>query len=491
MDADITILMTLITYMVALILIGFWASRRTKDETDFFLGGRGLGPFVSGLSYAASASSAFALLGISGFVFAVGVSALWMLPGIWAGYIAVWLWMGPRLQAESKSEDHITITDFMVAGLTTKERRIVATMCALMITFSFVFFIAAQMDAAAKAFMDQFGLGLTESVIVGAIIIVTYSMIGGFWAVSVTDTLQAIVMVLVSVGLPVAAFLAVGGFSGIASGLEANAPASMVDPFGGMPAMIAIGFIIGTLSIGLGALGQPHMLSRMMAIKDEKSRRQGFVIAFTWTVAVNVGMAILGLAGRVLMPEVADGETLFYALAANLLPAVFAGIVIAAILSAVMSTVDSLLLTASSAIAHDLGLVRLFPDHGLLISRLTMAGIAIFSVFLTLSLPDSIFNRVLFAWSSLGAAFGPVIIARVAGREPNLPAITVSILAGFFLTVFFYSLGTAPVKVDNGIWTFLAELAHLPGDPFERFVPWIIPMFVLFLSSEKKKRGAV
>jgi len=184
------VLITLVVYKVTLLAIGMWASSRTRDKTDFFLGGRGLGPFVSGLSYAASTSSAWVLLGFSGFVYAVGLSALWLIPGIWAGYAVVWLWFGPRLHRDSQEYSFLTLTDFIVGPHQGKQRALLALTATVLILFCFIFYIAAQFDASAKALTGEFDLNLTEAVIIGAVIVSLYSILGGFWAVSVTDTLR-------------------------------------------------------------------------------------------------------------------------------------------------------------------------------------------------------------------------------------------------------------------------------------------------------------
>ena len=185
-------------------------------------------------------------------------------------------------------------------------------------------------------------------------------------------------------------------------------------------------------------------------------------------------MIVLGLSGRALMPDLASGETLFYRAATDYLPAVLAGIVVAATLSAVMSTVDSILLAASGAVAHDLGVNRRFPQRQLLISRAVTFAVAVLAVALTLSLPDTIFNRVLFAWSALGAAFGPIVVWRVMGRLVPARAALACMLAGFATTVLFYALGAAPATES-----LLSQAAHLPGDPFERAVPWLPSLLIL------------
>jgi sodium/proline symporter len=486
MSQATAVLITLIVYKLVLIGIGFWASRRIANEADFFLGGRGVGPFVSGLSYAASTSSAWVLLGFSGFVYSVGISALWMVPGIWAGYVVMWLVIGPKLQAETKQLSHITLTDYLITKVSAGWGRAIAVLSALMIILCFIFYIAAQFDAAAKAFVDQFDLSMTESVLIGAVIILIYCLLGGFWAVSVTDTLQGIVMVVVAIGLPLIALASVGGFGPMLSALHSTTAPAYMDIWGGKAFFPFIGFAFGVASIGLGTFGQPHLMNRLMALKDDKARKQGFAIAMSWGVAVYLGMALLALAGRALTDgALADGEVLFYRVASEVLPPVLAGIVIAAILSAVMSTVDSILLAAAGAVAHDLGFNKKYAQHSLLISRSVMTAIAVLAVVLTLSLPDSIFNRVLFAWSALGAAFGPVVFVRVFGGAPSGGVVFASILAGFAVTVFFYVCGTLDPAAGGVLQPFV-ELAHIQGDPFERVVPWALPLILLLTLGRQK-----
>ena len=474
MNETVVVLVTLIVYKMVLIGVGFWASSRNKTESDFFLGGRQLGSWVAGLSYAASTSSAWVLLGFTGFVYATGVSALWMVPGIWAGYVAVWLWFGPRLRSETADKNHVTMTDFIAASATGNARKIIAILSAVLIVFCFIFYIAAQFGAAGVAFENQFGLGRTESILVGAIVILIYSLLGGFWAVSVTDTIQGALMALIAILLPIAALIAAGGPSGVLETLRATAPPEFLSVTGGQATFLFIGFAVGIASIGLGTLGQPHLMARLMAVKDDASRRRGFVIAMSWAVIVFTGMAILALSGRALVGAGLNGEALFYQLASDLFPAVFAGIIIAAVLSAVMSTVDSLLVATAAAVIHDMGVARHFKGREVLISRIVMSVLVVLAVVLAATLPATIFDRVLFSWSALGAAFGPIIVARIMGVEPKPVAIILAILAGFFVTVFFYAFG------QIGGESLPAQLATLPGDPFERIFPWVIPLVLVF-----------
>ena len=169
-------------YKLVLIGIGLWASRRVNNEADFLVGGRGLGAVVAGMSYAASTSSAWALLGFSGFVFAVGLSALWMLPGIWGGYVIMWVWFGPRIREESSRNKWVTPTEFLTANVDARAAKRIAALAALLIAFCFVFYIAAQFAAAAQAFVTNFQMNLSSSIVISASIILIYCLLGGFWA---------------------------------------------------------------------------------------------------------------------------------------------------------------------------------------------------------------------------------------------------------------------------------------------------------------------
>jgi len=477
---NLLVLATLIAYKLVLVGVGIWASRRTRTESDFFIAGQGLGPWVSGLSYAASTSSAWVLLGFSGFVYASGLSALWMVPGIWAGYVVVWLVFGRRLREETAARGHVTLTDFAAAGANDGMKRIIAITASILIVFCFIFYIAAQFGAAATAFETQFNLPATESVLLGAGVVLVYALLGGFWAVSVTDMLQGGLMALVAVLLPAYAFMAAGGIPGIADALAHSAPEGYLDLTGNMGFFLLVGFVLGVWGVGLAALGQPHLLARLMAVKDEPARKRGFAIAMVWAVLVYLGMIALALSGRAILGGGLNGEGLFYQLANDLLPPVLAGLVIAAILSAIMSTVDSILLSASAAVSHDMRLVKLFPGREVMISRIVMVGITAFAIWLTLTVESTIFARVLFAWSALGAAFGPIVVMRVLGHEPAGWSVWLAMVCGFGLTVVFNALGQVPEGAVEGVFASLRGLALLPGDPFERVFPWVPALAILW-----------
>lgn len=457
------ILTTLVAYKLLLIAVGVWASRRTRTEADYLIGGRTLGPWVAGLSYAATSSSAWVLLGFSGFVYLVGISALWMLPGVWGGYVLLWIVLGRSLRRESAERSHITLADYLAGDAGEAGKRLIGLISALLIVFCFIFYVASQLQAAGTAMQTYFGLGVGEAVLLGAGVVLIYSLLGGFWAISVTDMIQGAVMAAIAIIAPIAAVIAAGGPEAVFTALASN-HAGHLDKFGGRAGFIAAGFALGLVSIGLGTAGQPQLIARVMAVRDDAARRRAFAISLSWAVMVFSGMAILGLAGRTLSLDIAPGdhEQLLFVAIAELFPPIMAGVVLAALLSAVMSTVDSILLSSAAAISHDARVARLLPGHEVLIVRIVMTCLCGAAVYLTLAAPSDIFSRVLFAWNALGAAFGPIILARALGWRAPAPGVIAAMLAGFALTVYFN-------QTDPG-----------PGGLFERLIPWIPPLIILF-----------
>jgi len=451
------ILLTLVAYKVALVAIGVWASRRTHDTSDFFLGGRRLGAGVAALSASASSSSAWTLLGVSGAAYAWGVSALWLFPATVSGFLVNWLWVAPRLMRESREDDSLTLTAFLAGDRDEPWTPAIIRLSSAVILFSFLFYVAAQFQAAGHAFASSFALGEDWAIAIGVAIIVLYTLLGGFWAVSVTDTLQGLLMAGTAIVLPLVALAGVGGFGELAEGLRRVSASGEMSLTGGRGLVLGTAFVLGTLGIGLGYPGQPHVVNRFMALRDPRALARGRVVAILWAVAVYAGMLLLGLCGRVLFADLPDGEQVFFEAANAMLPAVVAGVMIAAVLSAIMSTADSQLLVAASAVSYDLDRAsrRAGPaPRGLGRSRLVVLGISLVAMLLAMLAPAAIFSRVLFAWHALGSAFGPPLVVRLAGYRIAPRALFAAIATGFGLTVLLH-------------W-FTPDA---PGDWIERLVP--------------------
>ena len=461
------ILYTLLAYKLVLVAIGVWATRRTRDTDDFFLGGRRLGGWVAAISASASSSSAWTLVAVSGMAYLWGWPALWLFPATLSGFLINWLWVGPRLMRASRGNGAITLTEFL-AGPDAHSgwpRRVVLLASAVVL-FSFTFYIAAQFQAAGNAFASAFELEMRTAVIIGAAVVLLYTLLGGFWAVSVTDTLQGLVMAVTALVLPIAAVIAAGGPAAVLDALAAQGPTVGGPPTAGIA---AVGFVFGTLGIGLGYPGQPHVVNRFMALRDARALRDGQIIALTWAVIIYAGMLTVGLAARALYGGQLADEQVLFEVTNRLFAPVVAGIMIAAVLSAIMSTADSQLLVAASSVSHDL------PRRGrgsLAISRAVVALLSILAVVVAVLLPQTIFARVLFAWTALGAAFGPPLLVRLAGFDIPPAALFAALAVGFLSTVAFY-------------W-----LPNTPGDWLERLVPFFASLAICLATARRERSFA-
>lgn len=463
MSPDLTILLTLIGYMVALLGIGLWASRRTRDEDDFYLGGRRLGPWVAAISANASSSSAWTLVGVSGAAYAWGLSAVWLMVSVVAGMLLAWLYVAPRLRAASNASE-LTLIDFLCGpraapgGL--RNRRIAASI----VLFSFAFYVAAQFAAAGLAFEHALGIDARLALLVGVAIIVTYTLLGGFWAVSATDLLQGLLMAAAAILLPVAALIAVGGPVELYAGLAAQG-STATDLSGSWVGLSALGFIVGCLAIGTGHSGQPHVLSRFMAIADPALMGRAQRIGLVWITLVLLGMLIVGWCGRLLLPPGAVGEGVLFGVGQTLFPSVIAGILVAAILSAIMSTADSQLLVAASCVTHDLPR-QPGGAHALALARISVLGLSVLALLLALYAPQSIFDRVLFAWHAVGSAFAPLVLVKLLGRSIKPVFVSIVLLVG--------SLGTIGLSL----------LPDMPGDWLERLAPFLLALALAWIGSQ-------
>lgn len=450
------LIVTMLAYLVALLAMGFWARSRTVDTSDFHLAGRRMGPWVAALSASASSSSAWTLLGMSGAAYAWGLQAIWLVPAVVFGFVINWVFIAPRLQPASHANGALTLVEFLAAGLDSRASGRLRAVGALIILFCFSFYIASQFQAAGTAIGAALDLSARLATIVGAVIVVAYVYLGGFWAASVTDALQSLMMLFVALVLPLVALATVGGPADLLAGMRAlGDPAllRLVDQPGLPTALL---FIAGLFGIGLGYPGQPHVVNRFMAIEQRASIGRARIIALVWAGLIYSGMVLLGWSARVLLPALDDGESVLLVLAAELLPPALGGMVVGGVLAAIMSTADSQLLVAGSAVSHDLRRAR----YSLALDRWVIVGIGSLAVVLALFFPATIFDRVLFAWQALGNAFGPLLIvllfAGPVGAQHRLGAV----LAGFGLTV---ALSIAP---------------DAPGDAAERLLPFFLALAI-------------
>ena len=465
LDAGV-VAVTLVTYKIVLLLIGFWAQRRVNSEQDFFLAGRQLGPWVAAISYSASAASAWTLLGMSGLAFTIGVSALWVALGAVLGCAFSWWILAPRIMNIGATENLLSATEFIALGTRGRQRQAIITLVSLIILFCFVVYIASQFQGAGNTFAATFNISSAQSIALGGAIILAYTLLGGFWAVSVTDTLQGLLMIFTAVLLPVAAIAHLGGPMGFWQALGEHSDGNYMSLSGNSLGLTAAGMIAGSLLIGISSFGQPHLVARFMALRDVRALRQGQIIATTWYAVVFLGMYLVGLAGRVLVGELDNPEQVFFAVNAALFPSIMGAILLAAVLSAIMSTADSMLLVAGTTVAHDLGITERHKLQALTLSRLVIAAISILAIAVAIYIPATIFQRVLFAWVAIGSALGPIIVCRSLQLKIAPQRVLPAIAVGFLAAVSCYLL------------------PNTPGDILERGLPFALGLLILIMPSK-------
>lgn len=427
-------------YLVLVTGIGVWASRfSSAGVREFFVGGRQMHRFVVALSAVVSGRSAWLLLGVTGMAYVSGASAVWAVVGYVLAELFLFLFYARRLRRFAETYDCVTLPDFFAARLD-DENGLLRGVLAIVILIFMVSYVASQFVAGGKAFGASFGLGDTGGIMLTAAIVLAYTTLGGFLAVSLTDMLQACFMILALVILPVIAIADRGGLGVMLEQLAALNP-TMVDPFA-----IAVGAGIGLFGIGLGSPGNPHILVRYMSIADPDQLRYSAVVGTIWNVVMSWGAVFIGLVGRLYFPDLAmlpaeDTENLYPALAQLHLHPIMFGIVVASIFAAIMSTADSQLLVAASSVVRDiyqrlLGRERTFDErHLVFASRLVVAGLVAMSVVVGLAAEGLVFWFVLFAWAGLGAALGPTSILALYSRGVTRAGVLAGLVVGTAVTI--------------------------------------------------------
>lgn len=437
-------------YLGMMLVIGLVFFKKNNNISDFILGGRSLNKWVAAFSAQASDMSGWLLLGLPGTaygVFAAGKyvkfytginEAMWTAIGLALGTYINWLIVAKRLRKYTEvSGNSITLPEFFTNRFRDKSN-ILRVVSALFILVFFLIYTASQFSAGAKLFNTVFGLDYQTALLIGALIIVAYTFLGGFMAVCWTDFIQGSLMFVALIVVPVLAVFNMGGLDNLIAQFQGVA-ATTGETFSVIPKLDGGGInwllLISSIAWGLGYFGQPHILSRFMAIKSSKEVRPARIIAMIWVVITLFCGVIVGAIGRVYLPEMlADGETVFMTLVQYMFPAVITGILLTAILAAVMSTADSQLLVAASAVTEDF-YHRVFKRNAtekelVWVSRGAVAVISIIAVFLARDPNSSVFGLVSYAWAGFGSAFGPIILFALFWRRTTSQGAIAGIVSG-------------------------------------------------------------
>lgn len=434
---------SLSVYFLLMIAIGIYGYLTTeKDVSGFMLGGRKLGPAVTALSAGASDMSGWILLGLPGLVFVIGLNGSWMAVGLTIGAYLNYRLLAPRLRVYTEYlNDAVTIPEYLERRFSDNSH-FIRIICALVIIVFYAIYTTSGLVAGGKLFESSFGASYEVGIYVTAVVVVAYSTFGGFLAVSTTDFVQGCIMLIALVLVPVVTILNIGDWSVMEAQLHVHGPELLA---WGNLSVIAI---ISAASWGLGYFGQPHIIVRFMAISGIKELVAARRIGMSWMIVSIIGTISVGLAGAAYMQlnqlTISDPETIFIVLSNLLFHPLIAGFLLAAILSAIMSTISSQLLVSSSSIAEDLYYTFLRKQatqtERLIVARLSVIGVAIVAVVLAHDRDSSILSLVGNAWAGFGSAFGPVILLSLfwskmtkAGAIAGLLAGTVTVMCWLYL----------------------------------------------------------
>lgn len=438
-----------IIYLSFLLLVGVYTYGFSNTQEDYLLAGRKLGPWVTAFSERASGESAWLLLALPGAAITIGMGELWSVIGIIIGIASSWYLIAERLRAETEKYDALTIPEYLHRRYNDRSN-IIRLFSSLIIAFFFLFYVSAQFHASGKVLNSLFQLNPIIGISIGAMIIIAYTLMGGFFAVAWTDLIQGILMIGTLVILPLAGFYELRNADmSIVDGLEA---ASMLygnhnhDIFSGKQGIEALILTLGGLSWGLGYLGQPHLIIRYMAIRNPSEIKTARKIAICWAVPGITGAFFVGIVALLYFgPEyfqTMDPEQAMPILASNLLHPILAGLFISGAVAAMMSTADSQLLVSTSAITEDF--INQFLNWNISDKKLvkisrfmivvlgTIAyGIALFSEIEG----KNIFGVVSYAWSGLGSAFGPVLVMTLWWKKTTRRGVIAGLVTGFVTTI--------------------------------------------------------
>lgn len=478
------IFIVIIVYILGMVGIGIWFSRKNNDVSDFYLGGRKLGPLVTAMSAEASDMSSWLLMGLPGLAYLSGIADPgWTAIGLAVGTYFNWLIVAKRLRRYSAAAGNsITIPDFFSNRYRDKSHALLG-ISALIIVIFFIPYTASGFAACGKLFSNLFGIAYIPAMLISAVIIVGYTALGGFLAASTTDFIQSIVMTLALIIVVCFGVQTAGGIdvvmenaANLSGYLSMTSVHNAADKTAGSYGIISI---ISTFAWGLGYFGMPHILLRFMAIEDENKLKLSRRVATVWVVismAVAIFIGVVGYSisasGALETLNGSDSETLIIKIAQLLsshgvLAIIFAGIILAGILACTMSTADSQLLAASSSISQnilkDVLNLKLSEKATMLTARLTVVIIAIIAVFIARNPNSSVFGIVSFAWAGFGGAFGPVMLFSLFWRRTTRNGALAGMISGGAM-VFIWKYLVRPI---GGAWNVYELLpAFLVGSVF-------------------------
>jgi len=438
------------------VLVGLLTRRKTKNQSDFFVGGRAMNKFVVALSAVSSGRSSWLVLGVSGIAYFRGVGAVWAV----IGYILVemfqFIYIGKKLRAQTESLQSMTILDFFESRLNDK-KQIIRSLGALIIAVFMILYVTAQMKAGSVSLSEALDIPEIAALFISGTLLLIYMALGGYIAVAYNDVIRAVIMIIALVFFPVVGLIKIGGLPVLLNHLFASDPA-LIDPFS-----LGLGMITGYLAIGLGSPGQPHIVVRYMSIDNPEKLRYAAVVGTIWNVVMAWGALFIGLIGRVTpgiraLTTQKEAELIYLILASKYFGPILYSVLIGGVFAAILSTADSQLLVLSSTFVRDLYEKILCKNKPidekskLKLSRLVLIVSGCMAMLLAcFANNETIFWLVLFAWGGLGASLGTALIMTLYWKRTTVAGTAAGMLTGTFVSIVWRIF----LKESTGIWELI------------------------------------
>jgi sodium/proline symporter len=469
----------LIVFLLTLFLpifIGFLTMRRTRSQSDFFIGGRSMDKLVVALSAISTGRSSWLVLGVSGIAYLRGVGAVWALVGYIVAELFQFIYIGHPLREQTEEFKSLTLLDYFETKFNDKKNLIRITGSTIIIFFMTIY-VAAQFRAGAKALSTGLAIPLIAALAISGVLILVYMVLGGYIAVAYNDVVRAFILLVGLVIFPIYGLIRIGGLKPLLEMLSQLNP-SLIDPFS-----LGMGVIVGYVGIGLGSPGQPHIIVRYMSIDDPDKLRFSSVIGTLWNVLMGWGAIFIGLLGRVIVPSIEklpgrDEEVIYLVLSSEYFGPALYGLIIGGIFAAILSTADSQLLVVASTLVRDIyekilkkGML-LKESNKLKLSRSILLFAGILAIFIAYIAKDNIFWLVLFAFGGMGASLGPTLILSLFWKKANKYGIFAGMITGTLVIIIWKLF----FKATTGIYELIPA-----------FVTALVAIVIISVSAESKR----
>ncbi|MHC1706179.1 MAG: sodium/proline symporter [Bacteroidales bacterium] len=441
-----------VLYLLVVMGLAIWSALRSKTNNDFILGGRKISGISLSLSERATGESAWLLLGLTGEAFALGFQSIWVAIGCVTGILFIWIVMSGPLRREAERTGALTIPSLISRKFPGTEKSI-GILSAMIVIFFFIFYIAAQFKGAGSVFERTFGLSPFWGMIIGSVVVIVYTSFGGFMAVVATDVFQAILMIFTLIALPIIILLVIASHNiEFAATLQKIGPeyASITGNLTGIAALLAV---INGFCWAFGYTGQPQLLSRMMAIRNDREIKQAIWVAAIWTLIAYMGAIFIGIGGRVLLAsgqipglpaELKDVEQILPTLTMLLVNPLLAGILLSGVVSAMMSTASSELIICSSSMSEDIysnvSKKRMADKKMILLNKILTLSVGVAAFVIILIIPDTIFKLVSYSWAGIGSSFGPALLLMLFWKRFSRAGAFASLIGGSVGAIFWKEL---------------------------------------------------